>query len=378
MKLRKKSIALLIALLFAFSAFTAVSTLHQAQAYGNYLYLQPTWYDSGQTQYFSRVYNYLWDGGWGIPHDTGTYPDYAIIDHTSDYLYVPYGGYMEARLYRAIDVYDESGNLYSSTYANFGTYGIWINTQDSGNNWNGDGYYQMYAGFQDNLYIGSNSGLNYYGYDGYPNALPQGFQHYSWDVTYWIQYYSFDYWGNQQDYTNAYFGHVVHDERSSTGTLTNWELSPNNAQLYAGSVQWTEAWPNQYSAAVNNQDGMLNYQPDNSYTELNAWSNGALARECVQLTGDSDGAYGSLWIYASTPSWSSGYLLTYTSSDGYNWNFLGYMSMPAGMGGQWLNLGAPTSSGSLTQYKYALFISYDTNNHPSYVYIDCVQTPNYW
>lgn len=213
-------------------------------------------------------------------------------------------------------------------------------------------------------------------------ALNICFSGYKWVVQYSAALTSYDWQSNYIDsvaLTN--YPTLVHDE-TSPNHLDNWELAPTSNILYGGSVisQATGTYGN---AEIMYENNILGSTPNgNGY---GAWffseSNGAEAWETVQLTGDSNGAYGDIWIYAQT-SWSydiGANLVVYASADAQNWYTVNSMTIQPFTSPQWMNIGFPMANGEPLQYQYVMFVVYSNSNwnHESAIGISCVSTPYY-
>ena len=376
MNKKTKTLGVLIAIVLMLSAFSVVATIPKASAWGTshsmneHSSASDAYYNDFQT--FNRVYSYVWDGGFGIPHDTAQYPETVTISgSTPNDLYVPYFGHINAYLIRYITVWDENGNSYSTNHvlnvpAESGEGGS-VMQSSVGETVFSDGYYSSYASFSDGMYIGSSVGLTYASQDFWDNALPQAFQHYKWDIQYSIVFHSEDMWNNIVETCETYLGHITHDERSSTNNLYNWELSPESYNRYPSSVSWSEEYPSSSYADASSLSEALSDTPNGQNAYLGAWNrDGALARVSFHLNAE---AYGALQMYCSTPSWCGAFILVYVSGDGSNWREIASTNLGSSESPAWRTFG-----GSTEYYNYVLVVSYCCGNYESGFYIDAMRT----
>jgi hypothetical protein len=342
----KKQIAcLLIAAVVALSLAT-FQHVEPVEAYGEYVYVPR----SGQAE-FNRVYCYYWDGIWGIPEATVTYPQRAVISEGT-YLRVPALGYTKAYLYRTIFVYRDGVYAYSGQ--------ISLNNQMGNFYWLPGTYYVQFT-FYDDLYIKAYEPTNspYSGLRFYFDTSPTQFAGYKWVVSYSMAIYSYYAYGEVCDAAWITFGDIVHDEYN---TPYNWELCPECYARYANNVAWTSTYG---QASVIQPSYALGSSPDGNAAQLWAYSNGAVAYAAYQLDGY---AVGDVYLRVRAGNANSR-LLVYVSEDNSNWILAGDTNLPQSGSFSWVNIGRPQTS----RYRYVLAVAYN-DGKISDVYIDCFRT----
>jgi hypothetical protein len=346
----KKTISTLVIAVLLISAFAGLATMQKAAAWG--VYHDVTAYPNGQDTTFQRVYCYYWDGYFGIPAMTAAYHDSAVMQGDQYIAYNILFGHVDVRLYRDAYVYDESGNLVASSGD------IWMQSDHTWDFvWTNQGFDVNFC-FIDDLYIGSQQGLNYY----FPSA-PQAFAGYKWVVNYYVDIAAYDYWGNLQQYNTWTSKDISHDERVSTSNQYNWELCPECTSRYSDYVSWT----NTYGAAwINDASNVVGSYPDSYYAQMIAVGQDSHAFISAHMN---EAAFGQVWVNCQSLT-SQSDLLVYVSFDDSTWTFLSEQIIGYTSGAQWVNCGGTTSG-----YNYVLLVVHNGGSiQYSEINIDCIQT----
>jgi hypothetical protein len=381
---KQKIVSLSIILMLMASIFVALSNVQPVQATFSPRTLQCTWSSAVEFQRpFCYNYESICDS-----YYSPTYYDTAIISTTaaqlddaelnrsynSEQWFFEAAGYytVTAYLHRCVTVYDQNGYVDSSgdLAINSTSFGAWlwgtINLKNMDWSWS----------FWDGLYLNgpNQDGLTYY-FDIDPNQ--DRFQNHLWSVDYYIevdvtdgfnqvQIYAYKnlgvYWNLGFRYlsspnANAQF---VHDERTDH---YNWKVDPACCgQGYADGVAWSGVWG---AGTVLNPTYGQGQSPNGAYafTEA-AYYPDSLGRICYNIQGGTyDFASGVVEVYGHTSA--DGEILVYYSSDGANWNFLGYGNLGSSDG--WVTIGS-----TLGRIAQLIIVSYSENGEYHNAYIDCI------